>query len=599
MCGIVAYNGKNHAVDFLVAGISQLEYRGYDSVGLAVSSDHNLAVFKEKGRVKDLRNRYQNLDSVMGHRGLAHTRWATHGIPSTHNAHPHTVGKVTLVHNGIIENYQELKENELKDGGASLQSETDSEVVCALINQVYAASHDPLKALQYVATRIHGTYAFVVMFEGDDALYVLRLSSPLLVGIGDDELFVASDMSPLMDKTRRYVLLEEGEVGVVGRTDLVLYDLESLREKPLQIHEATWDQTSASLGDFDHYMLKEIHEQPEILMANYMRYTDHGTVTFNHALAADFFENVSRIHILACGTAYHAGLMGKGWIESIAKVPVEVHVASEFRYGDPLLGANDCCIFISQSGETADLVACLKYVKAKGLKTLGIVNVEGSSIARDVDALLLTHAGLEKSVASTKAYTAQLFVLYLVAHFLNGSKVADREIHALYNAMQTLIADHPAIKPIAQQFVDVNNAFYLGRGLDSYLALEASLKLKEITYIHAESYPAGELKHGSIALIDESVLTVGIALQSSVKEKTLSNLQEVKSRMGRVFLVTDSLENVDESVSDAAYVVPHVSDALAALVGIIPLQLFAYEICVQRGFDVDYPRNLAKSVTVE
>ena len=599
MCGIVAYNGKRQAVDFLVDGISQLEYRGYDSVGLAISSGSNLEVFKEKGRVKDLRHRYQNLQATRGHRGIAHTRWATHGKPSTSNAHPHTVGMVTLVHNGIVENYQDLKEHYLTDGGAALQSETDSEVVCALINQVYLEKHNALESLQHVAGLIHGTYAFVVMFEGDDHLYVLRLSSPLLIGIGDHEHFVASDMSPLMDKTRHYVLLEEGEIGVVGADSLTLYDLNSLCEKEFEVHHATWDHAQSSLGEYDHFMIKEIHEQPDILMNNYVRYTQNGLVTFNQAIDHDFFDGVTRIHILACGTAYHAGLMGKGWIERIAKRPVDVHVASEFRYGDPILGETDCCIFISQSGETADLVACLNYVKAKGLKTLGIVNVEGSSIARDVDALLLTHAGIEKSVASTKAYTAQLFVLYLLAHYLDGVKVADKDITSLYKIMQKLVKDHATLRPIATQFIDVANAFYLGRGLDSYLALEASLKLKEITYIHAESYPAGELKHGSIALIDETVLTVGIALQSKTKEKTISNLQEVKSRMGQVFLITDSLENIDESVADAIYVVPRINDELTAFIGIIPLQLFAYELCVQKGFDVDYPRNLAKSVTVE
>lgn len=599
MCGIVAYNGVLSAVDFLIDGISQLEYRGYDSVGIALQNNNESKVLKEVGRVKDLLLTYPEINKESHTMGLAHTRWATHGEPSVINAHPHTSGKVTLVHNGIIDNYKEISERYLLDGGQSLQSETDSEVVAALINQTLDVLSSPLEVLSYVCALLKGSYALVVMVSGDPNLYAIRKGSPLLIGFSDHGHYIASDMTPLLKYTNEYSLLEEGHIVVVDNNQSSLYDSSDLSQLEFEKKEATWSQTRSDKGDYATYMIKEIHEQADIVQHNFKRYTSSGKVNFEDNLSCDFFEGVYRIHVIACGTAYHAGLLMKTWIEDKAKMAVEVHVASEFRYYPPIMGDSDVCVFISQSGETADVLACLDMVKSKNIKTLGIVNRDGSSIARGVDALLLTHAGVEKSVASTKAYTAQLSIAYLLAHFIADTSIDSLALETLVESMRDVGAMHDSIIDIASKYKNYKHAFYLGRGSDSHLALEGSLKLKEITYIHAESYPAGELKHGSIALIDDSIFTLGIALQSRTKDKTLSNLQEVKARGGKVLLLTDTIDNAVTSIADDIMCIKAISDELSVFLGVIPLQLLSYEICVQKGLDVDYPRNLAKSVTVE
>lgn len=599
MCGIVAYNGVLSAVDFLIDGISQLEYRGYDSVGIALQNNNESKVLKEVGRVKDLLLTYPEINKESHTMGLAHTRWATHGEPSVINAHPHTSGKVTLVHNGIIDNYKEISERYLLDGGQSLQSETDSEVVAALINQTLDVLSSPLEVLSYVCALLKGSYALVVMVSGDPNLYAIRKGSPLLIGFSDHGHYIASDMTPLLKYTNEYALLEEGHIAVIDKNQSSLYDSTDLSQLEFEKKEATWSQTRSDKGDYPTYMIKEIHEQADIVQHNFNRYTSSGKVNFEDNLSRDFFEGVHRIHVIACGTAYHAGLLMKTWIEDKAKIAVEVHVASEFRYYPPIMNDSDVCVFISQSGETADVLACLDMVKSKNIKTLGIVNRDGSSIARSVDTLLLTHAGVEKSVASTKAYTAQLSIAYLLAHFIADISIDSMALESLVESMRDVGAMHDSIIDIASKYKNFKHAFYLGRGSDSHLALEGSLKLKEITYIHAESYPAGELKHGSIALIDDSIFTLGIALQSRTKDKTLSNLQEVKARGGKVLLLTDTIDNAVTSIADDIVYIKPISDELSVFLGIIPLQLLSYEICVQKGLDVDYPRNLAKSVTVE
>lgn len=599
MCGIVAYNGVLSAVDFLIDGISQLEYRGYDSVGIALQNNNESKVLKEVGRVKDLLLTYPEINKESHTMGLAHTRWATHGEPSVINAHPHTSGKVTLVHNGIIDNYKEISERYLLDGGQSLQSETDSEVVAALINQTLDVLSSPLEVLSYVCALLEGSYALVVMVSGDPNLYAIRKGSPLLIGFSDHGHYIASDMTPLLKYTNEYALLEEGHIVVIDNNQSSLYDSSDLSQLEFEKKEATWSQTRSDKGDYPTYMIKEIHEQADIVQHNFKRYTSSGKVNFEDNLSRDFFEGVHRIHVIACGTAYHAGLLMKTWIEDKAKMAVEVHVASEFRYYPPIMGDSDVCVFISQSGETADVLACLDMVKSKNIKTLGIVNRDGSSIARGVDALLLTHAGVEKSVASTKAYTAQLSIAYLLAHFIADISIDSLALETLVESMRDVGAMHHSIIDIASKYKNYKHAFYLGRGSDSHLALEGSLKLKEITYIHAESYPAGELKHGSIALIDDSIFTLGIALQSRTKDKTLSNLQEVKARGGKVLLLTDTIDNAVTSIADDIMCIKAISDELSVFLGVIPLQLLSYEICLQKGLDVDYPRNLAKSVTVE
>lgn len=600
MCGIVGYVGARNAVDVLIAGLSHLEYRGYDSVGLAVATDTDFSTVKVLGRVANIIEPSRSVQSLQPCVGIAHTRWATHGKPTQQNAHPHRGKLVTLVHNGIIENYQSIKQ-ELISEGYQFESETDTEVAAKLLDSMYSTIKHPLQTIQAFLKRIEGSYAIAVMFaDVPNTIYAIRKGSPLLIGIGNQEYFIASDMTPILDYTRDFVLLDESSIAMISSNKLEIFDAGSGEEMEFEIQHASWNIDEVGLQGEKFYMMKEIIEQPSVVRRSLQNRIQDGFASFEADGIDDlFFENIETIHIVACGTAIHAGLVGKHWIETLARKSVNVDVASEFRYRNPILNPQDLVIVVSQSGETADTLACLSLAKSKNIRTLGIVNVDGSSIARDVDALILTKAGIERSVASTKAYMSQITCFYLLAHKLSQTSINMRDVNTMLDAMDTMIQHRNDIEAIVQPYINLNSAFYVGRGLDSALAVEGSLKLKEITYIHSEAYAAGELKHGSLALIDDQILTVAVATQSHLIEKTISNIQEIKARDGQILCVITEKEAYRLDPEDSIITIPNVPALVAPFVAIIPLQVIAYMISDLKGLDVDKPRNLAKSVTVE
>jgi glucosamine--fructose-6-phosphate aminotransferase (isomerizing) len=609
MCGIVGYIGNRNVRDVIIRGLAKLEYRGYDSAGIATLDEGKITVVKSVGRLSNLEDKLETTP-VGGHLGIGHTRWATHGRPSDENAHPHQdcSGRFAIIHNGIIENYLSLRE-ELIEKGHEFKSETDTEVVAHLIEELY--NGDLLSTMVAVGKRIKGAYALVVMTKDEpDTIVAMRKASPLIIGLGNGENFVASDIPAVLEYTRDVYVLDDGEMAVVHKDSVACYTLagEPVQKEVLHI---TWDAVAAERGGYDHFMLKEIHEQPKAIRDTMTGRIapDYSRVTLNELKwDSDFAKAIDRIHIVACGTSWHAGLVGKAVIEKLARIPVDVEIASEYRYRDPIATDNTLIIVISQSGETADTLAALRDAKARGRRVLAITNVVGSSVAREADDVIVTWAGPEIAVASTKAYTTQLIVMYLLAVYFAQERglISEGEIRDILTAMSTLpqaaeqvLDSAPQIRKFAEEYKDAHDTFFIGRGIDYSLSLEGALKLKEISYIHAEAYAAGELKHGTLALITEGVPVIALVTQSDLYEKTLSNIKEVKARdafvLGITFVGDDELQ---KSVDDVIYL-PKVMPLLAPIIAVIPLQLLAYYAAVARGNDVDKPRNLAKSVTVE
>ena len=606
MCGIVGYVGKRSAQDVLLDGLEKLEYRGYDSAGVALALDGGIRVVKSKGRLTQLRQKLAAQALAQSFCGIGHTRWATHGEPSDVNSHPHSTPRVSIVHNGIIENYGILKER-LIARGYTFESETDTEVLVKLIDSCYTG--DPLRALQEALAKVRGSYALAVLFrDRPDTIFAVKRESPLIVGWGEGENFVASDIPALLKYTRRYSVLEEGDMAVCTAEGIRFYN-EFAEPVQRPVLTADWDMEAAEKGGYPHFMLKEINEQPTAITATVSPRVEDGMPDLRiPQLTDEVLRGIGTVHLVGCGTAMHAGMVGKAAIETLARVPAEVDIASEFRYRDPILNPNDLVIIISQSGETSDTLAALKLAKSRGVPVLAIVNVVGSSIARAADYVLYTYAGPEIAVASTKAYMVQLCVLYLFALRLAYARGRLSEAETRRYTAQLLrapeiikarLADCDQIKYLASRYMNTQSCFFIGRGFDYSLSLEGSLKLKEISYVHSDAYAAGELKHGTISLITDGVPVIALATQKQVYEKTISNAKETRSRGARVLLFTTKNAVVPEGVADAVIRLDEYEDILMPLQLIVPLQLFAYYMAVLRGCDVDKPRNLAKSVTVE
>ena len=606
MCGIVGYVGGYDCKDVLMEGLSKLEYRGYDSAGVALHMGRDITVVKAKGRLAVLKEKLESKNLPVCHCGIGHTRWATHGVPSDVNSHPHSTPRVSIVHNGIIENYGKLKEDLIKKG-YEFVSETDTEVLVKLIDSCYTG--DPLLALTRALALVRGSYGLAVLFKDfPDIVYAARRESPLIVGFGKGQNFVASDVPALLKYTREYAVLDEGDIAVLTRDKIDFYNEFGT---PVEKNHLTadWDMEAAEKGGFPHFMLKEIYEQPESIQKTVGPRVQNGLPDLRiPQLSDEALAKIGRVHLVACGTAMHAGMVGKTAIEKLARVPAVTEIASEFRYRDPILSPEDLVIIISQSGETSDTKAALELAKQRGCKVLAIVNVVGSSIARAADYVLYTYAGPEIAVASTKAYMVQLSVLYLFAMRLAMAKGKLDEAQArrlTAELLQTgkkingILENCDQIKFLASKFMNASDLFFMGRGFDYALSLEASLKLKEISYIHSEAYAAGELKHGTISLIEQGTPVIALATQKDIYEKTISNIKETKSRGANTLLFTTQNQPVPDGVADYVVRLPEFEELFMPMLLIVPLQLFAYYVSVLRGCDVDKPRNLAKSVTVE
>ncbi len=607
MCGIVGYIGGNEAAPILIKGLKKLEYRGYDSAGIAVYGD-SINVVKTKGRLADLDEKVKGLGGVKGTMGIGHTRWATHGAPSDVNSHPHTSmnGRITVVHNGIIENYIQLKA-ELEKNGYVFASETDTEVVAQLFDYYY--NGDMVDTLIKVIERIRGSYALAVMCtEKTDEIVAVRKDSPMLIGLGEGENYIASDIPAVLEYTKNYYLLNDNEIVVLKKDSVKILDMNK-NEIKKDVYNVTWDISAAEKGGYDYFMLKEIMEQPKAIKDTIHPRIADGTIKLDDVKYTDEdIKNINRIHIIACGSAYHAGIVGKYVIEDFARIPVEVDLASEFRYRNPILNKNDVCIIISQSGETADTLAALREAKRQGIRILSIVNVVGSSIARESDDVLYTWAGPEIAVATTKGYSTQVALMYLIGlkfgqvrGYISDERVSELigELDKLPEYIEKLIDLEKDIKVMAKEHHNSNDVFIIGRGIDYAASLEGSLKLKEISYIHSEAYAAGELKHGTISLIEDGTLVVAVATQDNLYEKLVSNVKEVKARGAYVIAIAKEGNTEIGEVADKVIYIPHVDDKFTASLNAIPMQLFAYYVAIERGCDVDKPRNLAKSVTVE
>ena len=606
MCGVVGYVGDRDCANVLVDALEKLEYRGYDSAGIAVFDKGVIKVEKCKGRLANLKDRMTMEGKPEGHCGIGHTRWATHGEPSDINSHPHGNKRVTIVHNGIIENYRQIKEFLISEG-YSFVSETDTETVAKLLDYYYV--DDPLDTIIKVISEIKGSFALGIMFRDyPDRIFAVRKDSPLVVGVGENENFLASDVPAIIKYTRDYYLLEQNEIAVVKKDSVQIYNTHrEMLHKP--VNTADWDVDAAEKGGFEHFMLKEIHEQPTAVKTTITPRITDGLPDFSaEGFDAGKIAQYRKIFIVACGTAMHAGMVGKYVIEKLARIPVIVDIASEFRYRDPLIDSEDLIIVISQSGETADTKAALELAKENGAATMAIVNVKGSSIARIADMVVYTHAGPEISVASTKAYMVQISVMYLLAFAMahSNEKITQEECMRLtqqLTEMPVVLKDAIALQEqcqyIASKLVNADSLLYIGRGLDYALSMEGSLKLKEISYIHSESYAAGELKHGTISLITENMPVIAVATQKELEEKTISNIKEVKARGAMVILVCEQSVEVEDGVADHIIRLPEAEQLLMPMVAAVPLQLIAYYTAVLKGNDVDKPRNLAKSVTVE
>ncbi len=610
MCGIIGFTGYIDAKEVLLNGLAELEYRGYDSAGVAVFTDKGIETFKNVGKVAALRNEIPA--GVESSCGIGHTRWATHGGVTKTNAHPHTCGKVTLIHNGIIENYHELAA-ELKNGGRIPQSQTDTEVAAMLLDSLYTG--DAYAAISEAVKRLTGAYAFCIMFEDQkDVIYCIRKGSPLVACMAEEGAVIASDMVALLKYSKEYFVLPEFNIAKLTKNSVIVTDLYGNSVTPTML-SVNWDMSAAQKNGFKHYMLKEIHEQPESvkLTVRPRIKRENGAVLPDFSedkIPDELFLNAGKIVITACGTAMHAGLVGRVLIEKMIRVPVSVEIASEFRYADPIVDKDSLVIVVSQSGETADTLAALRLAKERGSKTLAIVNVKGSSIAREADYCMYTHAGPEIAVASTKAYTAQLAVFYLIAcRFALATGKFSREqatefmneLEAVPEKIEKILEERGVIKELSKRLTPARDLFFIGRGLDYALSCEGSIKLKEITYIHSEAYAAGELKHGTLSLITGGTPVIALGTQSAVFPKLISNVKEVRARGAMVILVTNgaNVDDIEKGICDEHLVIPACRDEFAPFLAAIYLQLIAYYTSSYRGLDVDQPRNLAKSVTVE
>ena len=608
MCGIVGYVGKEQAAPIILDGLEKLEYRGYDSAGLAVYDGNKIQIRKSVGRLKTLVELTHRGEMMPGVLGIGHTRWATHGAPTDVNSHPHynTKETIAVVHNGIIENYVKLRKK-LENKGYEFVSETDTEVLAHLLDYYYKGN--PLEAITKVMHRVEGSYALGVIFaEHSDRIFAVRKASPLIVGQSDKGCFIASDVPAILKYTRNVYFMDNYEVACLRADDLTFYssDEEVIVKEPVTI---AWDAEAAEKGGFEHFMLKEMYEQPKVLEETLRKCISKGEIQIDELkMKEEDFNRISKIYIVACGSSYHAGVTGKYVIENIARVPVEVDLASEFRYRNPIIDENALVIVISQSGETADSLAAMADMRARGVKVLGIVNVVGSSIARDADYVMYTWAGPEIAVATTKAYSAQLMALYLFAMKLGKIKgvLSDDDFKTMLDDMKLLpqqveflLSNQRKIQKFANRYVAAKSIFFIGRGIDYAISLEGSLKLKEISYIHSEAYAAGELKHGTISLIEEGTLVACVATQEHLYQKTISNMVEVKARGAFVLAVTNEGNYEMEASADYVIYIPKTNRYFTNTLAIIPLQLFGYYVAVGKGCDVDKPRNLAKSVTVE
>lgn len=605
MCGIVGYIGKkNRCQEVLLNGLKNLEYRGYDSAGIAYVLDDKTIINKQQGKIVNLERSLEKRDSSLG---IGHTRWATHGVPNQINSHPHHHGKITIVHNGIIENYISLKE-ELIKAGVTFNSETDTEVACALLNKLYEETKDIKQAIILFEQKVKGSYAIGIIVDGDyDNLYAIKKNSPLLIGLGENENFIASDMPALIKYTDKYIILNDSEFACINSEEIKCFDKDGhivLKDTKTFTEKAD----SCSKNGYAHYMLKEIHEQPEVFKSTISPYLENGIDSLIEKMPD--FSKYNKIVIVACGSAMHAGLVGKNMIEKFANIPVEVEVASEFRYKKTFIDENSLVIAISQSGETADTLAAINIAKEKKCDTLGIINRVDSTIARCVDCVLYTKAGIEIAVATTKAYSAQVALLSLIALNIASKKnnipkdeLIDilSSIKCLPIQIEELLNDEHLglIKDIANNLYNNEDMYFIGRGTDYAMCMEGSLKLKEISYIHSDAYPAGELKHGTISLIDENTPVVAIVTEKDIAEKTISNVKEVKSRGAYVILIVSEDLDMDFDCVDQKIVIPRTHTLFEPLLTIIPLQILAYETAVLRNCDIDQPKNLAKSVTVE
>ena len=599
MCGIIGYIGNKNVVPLLIDGLKKLEYRGYDSAGICVSDGTEVNIVKNVGKITKLENR-QELNKLKGSIGIAHTRWATHGEPNEINAHPHfdCKGDISIVHNGIIENYQALKDL-LEKEGHNIVSETDSEIIAHLIEKFYSGNIEDavIKALN----NVEGTFGLLIIHRDEKKIIAARRGSPLIIGLGKNETIIASDAVAILSHTKRVVYLQDNEISIIDKDGFAIKNLAG-KKVDKKVQEIKWNIDEIEKKGYKHFMLKEIFEQPEAVANTLRGRIKNGKIKLSIDLD---LNKLNRILITACGTSWHSALIGKYIIENLVNIPVEVDYASEFRYRNTLVNKDDLMIVISQSGETADTLAALLKAKSEGAKTIGLVNVVGSTIAREVDSGIYIHAGPEIGVASTKAFLCQVSALLIIALYIKqqkGMALDQKLLHALKNIpykIATTLKQSEEIKKIALQFKDRKNFLYLGRGMNFPVALEGALKLKEISYIHAEGYPAAEMKHGPIALIDENIPVVFLATKGLVFDKVLSNMQEVKARKGIIITVTDNRDESIQRLSDYVINVPETIEELSPLINVIPLQLLAYYIADMKGLNVDKPRNLAKSVTVE
>ncbi len=610
MCGIVGYIGKNEAVPFLLQGLEKLEYRGYDSSGIAVYADRKIKLAKKQGRLKVLEDLLASESKISSHLGIGHTRWATHGNPSDINAHPHlsSSGKIALIHNGIIENYMELKEKLISEGFDNFISDTDTEVAVQLLDYFYKG--DMFEAVKKLVNTIEGSFSLgIICADYPDTLFAAKKDSPLIIGVGEGENYIASDIPAVLSKTKNICRLKEKQIAVIKADNFELFDFNgNPTEKEITV--VNWNVTAAEKNNYEHFMMKEIMEQPEVIKATVSpRIKDSGIHLDDVEFSEEYLNNLNKISIVACGSAYHVGCVAKYFIENLLKKPVEVDVASEFRYRSPIVNENTLTIVISQSGETADTLAALREAKSRGSRVLSIVNVVGSSIANESDDVLYTWAGPEIAVATTKAYSTQLSLLYLVALYMakKSNKISEdlyneilKDIEKLPSQISSVLELQNKIETIAKKYYNTEKVFFIGRNLDYAVCMEGSLKLKEISYIHSEAYAAGELKHGTISLIDEDTLVIALATQDKLFDKTVSNIREVKSRGAKILSITNesNAEKISQISDDVIYV-PNSCEMTAPSLAVVPLQLLSYHVAKLRGCDIDKPRNLAKSVTVE
>ena len=605
MCGIIGYIGKqNNSLHVLINGLKNLEYRGYDSAGIALKDKNKITIVKAEGKIVNLENKIKNLKTT--NIGIGHTRWATHGGATEVNAHPHKAGKITLVHNGIIENYEQIRKDLLKEG-YTFKSETDTEIACALIDKIYKEEKDKLKTLQKANKILKGAFAFGILFEDDDKIYAMRKDSPLIIGLGKDENYIASDVPAILEFTNKYILLEKDEYAVLDKQNISIYNdnLEKINKK---VHTYEGTKEVAMKNGYEHFMLKEINDEPKVFEDLLSQFDLEDAEKLKKSMID--LKKYESIDIIGCGSAYHVGLIGKSLIEEYAKIPVNVEIASEYRYKNNFSNNKTLTILISQSGETADTLAALRKTKEKGFDTLGIINTVGSSIARESDNVLYIKAGPEISVATTKAYSAQVLMLLLMTIVLgyNNKSISKNKADAMIKNVKVLpqnikdtLNKEEECKKIAKKIYKSKDIFYIGRGIDYALCMEGSLKLKEISYIHSESYAAGELKHGTISLIEENTPVIAIVTDESIEEKTISNIKEVKARGAYVTLITTNkiIKKYQNSNFYDQYITIDKDDITSSVHVVLLLQLIAYHVAKLKGLDIDKPRNLAKSVTVE